>query len=242
MSCDLHAGTIADLARDVVIHRDVAAAARAHLAECSACAAHFQHQRALTADLRRLAASAAAAKPSADVKRRLLGAFAAADRANPAARGNVARRVPPLVRQPRYPRLVAAVVLAAVGLGWWWTLEKRAPVQQPPVISAGPQLPAAAPAASVTEAPRGALARPRGARRARPIAPSAVAEFVGVPGAGALPELESGRIVRVDLPLAALPAYGVDIAATSGQAQVAAELLVGQDGHTRAIRLVQHRP
>ena len=64
---------------------------------------------------------------------------------------------------------------------------------------------------------------------------------MAVPGSAALPDLESGRIVRVALPVAALPAYGVEITPLAAQANVAADLLVGQDGHTRAIRLVQDR-
>ena len=253
MSCELHADTIADLARDLVIHADVAAAARAHLAACAACAAQFDEQRALTADLRRLADSARDAKPSAEVKRRLLAAAHAADHADGTDHADLAALATGVSPRPRHPRLLfraAAVVIAAAGLGWWWTREEPGTMPQPPMISTAPALPAAsptapavAPAPVVAAAPRRAPAsRPPRSPRARPVTPPPVEDFVGVPGAAALPELESGRIVRVELPLAALPAYGVEIAATPGQTEVAADLLVGQDGLTRAIRLVQHQP
>ena len=62
--------------------------------------------------------------------------------------------------------------------------------------------------------------------------------FVPVPGAASLPPLESGRIVRYEVPVAALPTYGVEIVPDAAQRAVEADLLVGQDGYARAIRLV----
>ena len=61
--------------------------------------------------------------------------------------------------------------------------------------------------------------------------------FVALPGAAVLPDLESADIVRVSLPVAALPAYGVAIADFRTES-VEAELLVAQDGQPRAIRFV----
>jgi hypothetical protein len=62
--------------------------------------------------------------------------------------------------------------------------------------------------------------------------------FNTLPGAAGLPEFESGTIVRVGLPMASLPAYGVDISRAGGDGAVEADVLVGQDGQARAIRLV----
>ena len=61
--------------------------------------------------------------------------------------------------------------------------------------------------------------------------------FVALPGAAVLPDMESANIVRVSLPVAALPAYGVAIADFRTES-VEAELLVAQDGQARAIRFV----
>ena len=63
------------------------------------------------------------------------------------------------------------------------------------------------------------------------------AGFVALPGAAVLPDMESADIVRVSLPVAALPAYGVAIADFRTES-VEAELLVAQDGQARAIRFV----
>ena len=70
---------------------------------------------------------------------------------------------------------------------------------------------------------------------------AALEGFVAVPGAAALPRLESARIVRYELPIGALPAYGVEIVPDAARPAVEAELLVGQDGYARAIRLVPAR-
>jgi hypothetical protein len=61
--------------------------------------------------------------------------------------------------------------------------------------------------------------------------------FVALPGAAVLPDMESANIVRVSLPVAALPAYGIAIAGFRTES-VEAELLVAQDGQARAIRFV----
>ena len=71
--------------------------------------------------------------------------------------------------------------------------------------------------------------------RPRPLRP---AGFVAIPGTALLPPLESGAIVRVELSITELPAYGIPIVPEIGDSFVEADLLVAQDGHARAIRLV----
>jgi hypothetical protein len=62
--------------------------------------------------------------------------------------------------------------------------------------------------------------------------------FMMLPVAAGLPALESGLIVRVDVPVSALPSYGVEVVTDSSKSQVQADLLIGQDGQPRAIRFV----
>jgi len=64
-----------------------------------------------------------------------------------------------------------------------------------------------------------------------------VSGFVPWPGASTLPPFESGALVRIDLPVSALPALG--FAPPSRGTSVQADVIVGQDGMARAIRLVQ---
>ena len=65
-----------------------------------------------------------------------------------------------------------------------------------------------------------------------------VTGFVPWPGTQALPPLESGELVRIGLPVSALPALGLAPPA-SAVAVVQADIVVGQDGFARAVRLVQ---
>jgi hypothetical protein len=70
-----------------------------------------------------------------------------------------------------------------------------------------------------------------------PVHAEVTTEFVIVPGAAELPVMESGTLVRVDLPVSVLPSFGV-IPPAVGRSVVKADLVVGQDGLTRAVRLV----
>ena len=79
--------------------------------------------------------------------------------------------------------------------------------------------------------PRNRVRRPA----ARP--PIQAVGFIPIPSAAGLPEFESGQIVRLGIPVTALPNYGLEI--PSGvESSIQADLLVGQDGQPRAIRLV----
>jgi hypothetical protein len=63
-------------------------------------------------------------------------------------------------------------------------------------------------------------------------------DFVPWPGAQAWPPFESGELMRVDLPLSALPALGL-LPPVSPASIVQADIVVGQDGFARAVRLVR---
>lgn len=62
--------------------------------------------------------------------------------------------------------------------------------------------------------------------------------FVPWPGAEAWPRFESGSLVRVDLPVSALIALGLPLPASTVSV-VQADIVVGQDGFARAVRVVQ---
>lgn len=73
--------------------------------------------------------------------------------------------------------------------------------------------------------------------RGVPLEPQPPSDFVMVPGAAALPPMESGELVRMLVPVSMLPSLGVAPPASS-VTRVRADLIVGQDGLTRAVRLV----
>jgi hypothetical protein len=64
--------------------------------------------------------------------------------------------------------------------------------------------------------------------------------FLAIPAAAYLPPMESAAIVRVELPLSALPSYGIPIVPEMATDSVDADLLVAQDGFARGIRLVNN--
>jgi hypothetical protein len=71
---------------------------------------------------------------------------------------------------------------------------------------------------------------------AAPVAPLTTTEFVLWPGAAELPTFESGHLMRMEVPVSALPSLGLVPPATHA-AVVQADVLVGQDGLPRAVRL-----
>ena len=79
------------------------------------------------------------------------------------------------------------------------------------------------------------------AHRTEPPVPEVIrpAGFIEIPGAGMLPPMESGSIIRVALPVGSLPQYGLPVPAYAFDGLVDADLLVAQDGVARAIRLIQ---
>lgn len=72
-----------------------------------------------------------------------------------------------------------------------------------------------------------------------PPAPQVAAgtDFIAWPGAAALPAFESGQLLRTELPASVLPLLGITAAHVSPDGRVAADLLIGQDGMVRAVRL-----
>jgi len=144
------------------------------------------------------------------------------------------------------------VTLVAAGAALWWGVRSGPAADnrlRPQVAAAGQPGPVQAPDAGVAPAdparqtlPAATTAgRPRGARqrnvRAAPVVRAT--GFVSIPGTDGLPDFESGEIVRVEIPLTSLPTYGIEILPDARRTPVAADLLVGQDGRARAIRLVQ---
>jgi hypothetical protein len=73
--------------------------------------------------------------------------------------------------------------------------------------------------------------------RSAPLEPQPPSEFIIVPGAAALPPMESGELVRMDVPVSLLPALGL-VPPANPVARVRADVVVAQDGLPRAVRLV----
>jgi len=119
------------------------------------------------------------------------------------------------------------------------------PQPQPQVVPSSPE-PTTPPESRRINVPQAPATPPRPRPPAtRPPAPrpadARLNEFVPLPGAFALPDFESGRIVRMEVPLTGLPAFGIDLVPDAAPAAVEADFLIGQDGLPRAIRLASTR-
>jgi hypothetical protein len=250
MSCHDYEADIVDLARGALHGQAAVQRLRDHLAGCTACAARLAREEGLTEALREVARAAPHPGRSEEMERHLLAAFTAAHA--PAKRQFI---VPMASRR----WLAAAAVLVLAVAAWMGSPWPSAPAATPvPGRPDGAPLPQAAPAASATiqAPPAQALARPspasaarrpprtasrRGAAGPGRIGPGnrgGIMQFVELPAAAGLPGIESGSIVRVELPMGILPAYGIDVVPEDAARVVEADVLVGQDGQPRAIRFV----
>jgi hypothetical protein len=211
-----------------------------HTAGCSACRRDLERERALTAGLRAVAVHHSGRAPSPDLEARLLEAFASQARD---AEGERAPNSPAFAARVRgwLPLAAGLALCTAAALAWWLTRPES--VARPPAVATAVRQPepmAPVQQASAADPPQTirdpAPARHHG-RRAAKRAPIQATGFIPIPSAVGLPDFESGQIVRLGIPITALPTYGVEIP-SGGESSIQADLLVGQDGQPRAIRLV----
>jgi hypothetical protein len=224
---------------------------------CPSCASEYARQRELTRALQALAAEAQEWTAPAGMEQRLLAELAAQRGTRPA------REARPAAGRWRYVLATAAMVTLAV-----WGIKEAGeggrPGTAPAVIDPSRQASPTTtprPAAPLAANPRTANPRPENPRpesprtASRPSTPAVASEletqasrtipvaatpveFMSIPGAIGLPDLESGTVLRMELPLAVLPEYGLQIPPDAARTSVEADVLVGQDGQPRAIRLV----
>jgi hypothetical protein len=239
MTCGSAREALLDLARGVAMAERERLAVETHVSTCPACAADLERHRDLTAALQALSAEAQAWRASPEIEHRLQAAFEAERTASVPLSGSA-----PQTERWVYALAMAAIVALAVWIG------SRAP--RPPVAPATAAAPAPSPAptsapprgsapavAALHSTERPTVSRPRSSRpKAAPAPRVRSFEFVALPSAVGLPDFESGSVVRIQVPVAALPGYGVDVVPNMQKATVEADVLVGQDGQPRAIRLV----
>jgi hypothetical protein len=142
------------------------------------------------------------------------------------------------------PAVAAVVLVAGAGLVWWMNrplvvfdygmapptgARKDAPA---PIVDKTVDRPAVESQSASVVPPS---PRRKSLKKTNVVTPSG---FVDLPWTAGLPAFESGEIVRMDVPVASLPAYGIDISSGAGRGPVEADVLIGQDGFARAIRLV----
>jgi len=258
MSCREYEADIVDLARGAGLSVEAESRLREHLAGCTGCTARFAREQGLTAVLEEVADAAPQPSRTDAIEAQLLRAFAAHHAAAPREAASPRTPVGALAAWG-WLAAAASLVLAVVvwrGIATWQAPDAAGPAQA--AVATDPAETVAAAPAAVAPAPRreeattrapgrdasphAAPVRARPARSlvqpAEPAGDDGVLRFVSLPTAIGLPELESGRIVRVELATAMLPAFGFDVVPGSESGVVEADVLVGQDDQPRAIRFV----
>jgi hypothetical protein len=246
VTCQQLRELLVDRARGVRVGAGRQAALESHLEICSDCAVEDARQLALTEALRAVARTASHLAAPAALERRLVDAFVA-QRMESSAPVVPARRF--LTR--RWLATAAAVVLFAGG--FYGVLVRLKPDATPEVRlnpDTTPELRLKPDATSEVrlkpDTTTDVRLKPDTITRVRNPQAAKVSQrpsvrlqdFMALPGATSLPAFESGRIIRVDLPVSSLPAYGVELVPDAARTEVQADVLVGQDGQARAIRLV----
>ena len=248
MTCGSAREILLDMARGAQLPQPARRSVAAHIESCAACAAEFTRQQRLTVGLQALAAEAQTWVPPASAEGRLLEAMATARSGG---------MLPPrsqlasTVRRRGYAMATAAVVVFGIWAGMRGTRPAGEGPPVPPQIqsphrkAAGTVGPDRSPVAARRTAapPRQPSRRPPALRQLPPRAlanrePASSWEFTRLPSAIGLPEMESGSVVRMELPIGVLPEYGLDIVPDAARTSIEADVLVGQDGQPRAIRLV----
>jgi hypothetical protein len=244
MSCQTLKEAIVEKARGGDLRPGTAAAVDSHVEHCASCSALLAREVQLSDGLRALAASGASQMPSEALEQRMMASFAE-HLSKRSIAGHGARY--------RWMPAAAALILTTGAIAWWrpsnpalddarrdkpstTAVSNRSPA------AAGTPAPEANPAARIADGTRNAgpaATAGRRPERPKPIRPEG---FVALPAAAGLPDFESGEIVRVEIPLTSLPAYGIEILPDARSSPVEADLLLGQDGQARAIRLVTAAP
>lgn len=254
MDCREFEDIVNELVRAKMINAASRAAGLAHAEICGRCASRLADEHALGAGLKSLAASDEGKAAPASVEAALLEAFGA-QALNPTARHLT-------VRSRSWPRwaLAAAAILIAFGLIVYRAIQNE-PQKDNAVITEKtptPQ-PSVKPEEQVVkengepEMRRGLRApRPRRGNRPRLNKPfiidsitayakdsEYVTDFFPLAYGGYQRPMQSGEVIRVQMPRSALIAFGLPVNIERADVPVEADLLIGEDGLTRAIRFVR---
>jgi hypothetical protein len=260
MTCEDFERVVTDLACEFLIEAAARKRALAHARACARCAARLRQERALTVALN-IAASGETAQAPQLMKITLLAAFQPQ-----AAPARVTRRPAPINQAPRRMTrwaMAAALMLLAI-LVALQILHKQSALESSassqPALAETPSATSSAPPTTGNtgshadesslvskkngQAPLAArrrmrpVFRPEMASRNRSLASETVTEFIPLTALADATAMRSGTVWRVEVPRASLIAMGLPLNAERARETVKADIVVGDDGLARAIRLV----
>lgn len=237
MTCAEFDVIVHDVARSDALDKPAAVIAKFHAQTCERCAARLAQAQVVAGALDMVAQDSAGLEASAHLEAALVAAFREYHRSLERARHRISRE---RLRWLEWPALAAAaVVLLAVG-AWNFSRPRVANVRGNHASGQGT-----------------ALAVPDNARNSGALAPKAnsaagesqnemavaqsetASDFVLVPYGEGFEPGDSGVIVRVEMPRSALADLGYSVDASRSADLIRADLLVGEDGWPRAVRLVR---
>jgi len=220
LNCREFRDLLMESARGTPLDVDSRRTLAAHLVVCPQCARDFEAQRVLTAAFHDLEDAVPPAEAAA-MEKTLLAEF---DRVN---RGKHRHLAPWLA-------IAAALLIGAIMAGRL-LVERREEPPAPLVVRIAPPAPPVL-AARATPVPK------HRAKLRKPAVPPAdnidSRPFVAIPYTVPLAPYERAEVVRMDLPVSAVIAAGLPLEVSDSGAQARADVLVGEDGRARAIRLL----
>jgi hypothetical protein len=216
MSCREFERSLMERARNRPMDAVVRTALTAHLEICPQCSRMLERQIRLSAAMSALAERTADVSAPPSVEQAILTELNAVSAHAP-------RR---WVYAGAGAALAASIVMAL------WLESAPAPKKIEAHVTPAPQ-------AAVVEAstPVPAPVKRIRKRRVQP-APKPEAPFIAIPYTPPLDPRERVEVVRMDMPVAALIAAGLPVGPADPASHVRTDVLVGQDGSARAVRLV----
>ena len=266
MNCNEMEGIVNDLARGQIMEASLREKAMAHSQSCGCCAMRLDDERAITAGLRGLAAATAAEEASPLVESALLNAFREQHSAGRPAPLFGAGRYS--ARRWAYVA-VGAAAAAVIVMMLWLSGSRSQISQPPVPERAGPgtALPPTNEDRHAPNGPSisrgtggGEIAignkhndrkfTPRRIRNDRqtnravkatnePITAEIATDFIPLMNRESLAQLDSGQVMRVELPRSALMSFGLPMNMERANERIKADVIVGNDGLARAIRFVR---
>ena len=223
LSCREFERPLMDRARNRPMDAAVRMALTAHLEICASCSGAIERQIRLSEAMEALAERTADVSAPPSVERAILLELNAVH-------GHGRRRW--------IYAGVGAALAASVAMVLWLG-SARAPKKIEARVTPAPAVTVmqAALTAPVETAPVAAAVKRAPKRRVKP-ALKPEAPFVAIPYTPPLDPRERVDVVRMDMPVAALIAAGLPVGAADPASDVRTDVLVGQDGRARAVRLV----
>jgi hypothetical protein len=256
MNCREFEDIVNDLVRAKMIDAASRAAGMAHAEICERCASRLADERALSAGLKSLATSDEGKAAPASVEAALLEAFRTQS-SNP-----LARPLPVRSRSwARWALAAAAALLIVFGLVVYRAIQnerhkdngvitEKTPAPRPPVKREERVVKESGEPAAPRRGSR--ASHPRRGDRPRLIKPFIVdsmtsyakdseyaTEFLPLTYGADRKPMESGKVIRVQMPRSALITFGLPVNVERADVPVKADLLIGEDGLARAIRFVR---